>query len=178
MKLKGTIVRRFGSDINTDFIIPAHLLQESWDSAFFAEHAFEKFDPGFAEACRMNEHNIVVAEENFGCGSSREQAIYALKFNRVTAVIAKSFPDIFHRNGLNNGLPLLRTADTDGLNAGESIEIDLDTRAVLSSSGARISSLILDEGEIETVMRGGNLGLARKRLAERLTSAGVEGRCR
>ncbi len=170
MRLQGTVVRKFGNDINTDFIIPAHLLQESWEGSFFAEHAFEKYDRGFAAECRKNGHNIVVAGENFGCGSSREQAVYALKFNNVAAVIALSFPDIFYRNAVNNGLPLIRAQSVDGIGQGHNIEIDLDNSAVLSQSGERISTLLLDSGELETVMRGGNLGLARKRLTERLSS--------
>ncbi len=170
MKLKGRIVRKFGNNINTDFIIPAHLLQESWEGSFFAEHAFEKYDPGFAAACRKNERNIVVAGENFGCGSSREQAVYSLKFNNVVAVIALSFPDIFYRNAVNNGLPLLKAQSVDEMSPGQEIEINLEDRIVLSESGERLSSLLVDDKELEVVMRGGNLGMARSRLKERLSS--------
>lgn len=169
MKLKGTVVRKFGNDINTDFIIPAHLLQESWEGSFFAEHAFEKYDPGFALECRKSTSNIVVAGENFGCGSSREQAVYALKFNSVTAVIALSFPDIFYRNAMNNGLPLLRAVSVAGISRGQNISIDLDRMALFSDSGDEISALLADAEELETIKRGGNLGLARKRLKVRIS---------
>jgi 3-isopropylmalate dehydratase small subunit len=172
LKLKGTVIRKFGNDINTDFIIPAHLLQESWEGGFFAEHAFEKYDPGFAAECRKSANNIVVAGENFGCGSSREQAVYALKFNGVVAVIALSFPDIFYRNAINNGLPLLRAVTIDGLSRGQNIEIDLDRKRLFSDSGEEISALLVDADELETVKSGGNLGLARRRLMERISSEG------
>ncbi|MDA4131853.1 MAG: 3-isopropylmalate dehydratase, partial [Thaumarchaeota archaeon] len=104
LKLRGKVAKKYGDDINTDYIIPAYLLQESWDKQFFADHAFEYYDPSFKTACRSNKESIVVAANNFGCGSSREQAVYAVKYNNVVAVVAQSFPDIFYRNCLNNAL--------------------------------------------------------------------------
>src|SRR5208283_5733831 len=75
-KIKGTVTVKFGDDINTDYIIPAYLLQEAWYKRFFAAYAFEKYYPDFPKICAANPYNdnIIVAGINFGCGSSREQA--------------------------------------------------------------------------------------------------------
>ncbi len=83
LEIRGKVAKKYGDDINTDYIIPAYLLQESWDKQFFADHAFEYYDPSFKSACRANKESIVVAANNFGCGSSREQAVYAVKYNNV-----------------------------------------------------------------------------------------------
>jgi 3-isopropylmalate dehydratase small subunit len=115
--LKGTVTTIFGDDINTDDIIPAFRLQQSNDPEYFANYAFEKFDPEFRGRCGQREANIVLAGKNFGCGSSREQAVYALQYNRVACVIAGSFPDIFYRNCL----PAHRPApDRSGIGMGTS----------------------------------------------------------
>ena len=103
--MRGKVAKKYADDINTDYIIPAYLLQESWDKQFFADHAFEYYDPSFKAACRANKESIVVAGNNFGCGSSREQAVYAVKYNNVVAVVAQSFPDIFYRNAPQQRAP-------------------------------------------------------------------------
>ncbi len=124
--LKGTVTSVFGNDINTDDIIPALYLTKSHDPEYFATYAFRKSDPEFRDRCLKSQANVVVAGKNFACGSSREQAVYALQFNRVVAVIAQSFPDIFHRNSLANGLSLITVPDTSGMGQGDELEIDLD----------------------------------------------------
>src|SRR5512136_3181344 len=123
--LKGTVTTIFGDDINTDDIIPAFRLQQSNDPEYFAAYAFEKFDPEFRSRCGQGKANIVVAGKNFGCGSSREQAVYALLYNRVACVIAGSFPDIFYRNCLANGLTLAALPDRGGIGMGDELEVDL-----------------------------------------------------
>jgi 3-isopropylmalate/(R)-2-methylmalate dehydratase small subunit len=124
--LSGTVTSIYGDDINTDDIIPAPYLLQSDDPEFFATHAFAKFDPEFRTRCMNKSANVVVAGKNFACGSSREQAVYALQFNRVCCVIARSFPDIFYRNALANGLTLVTAEDTGGFGVGDEVEVDLD----------------------------------------------------
>ena len=71
MRVKGKAIRKYGDNINTDYIISADLLQESWTGTFFASHAFEKYDPEFISLCSGRKDNVVVAGENFGCGWRR-----------------------------------------------------------------------------------------------------------
>ncbi|HEY7676887.1 MAG TPA: 3-isopropylmalate dehydratase, partial [Candidatus Methylomirabilis sp.] len=123
--ITGKVTSIFGDDVNTDDIIPAPYLIRSQDPAYFGPYAFERYDPQFVARCRATDRNIVVAGKNFACGSSREQAVYALQFNRVVCVIAQSFPDIFYRNSLANGLPLVTVADRSGFAPGDHLEVDL-----------------------------------------------------
>ena len=99
MKFKGT-VHRYGRDIDTDVIIPARYLNTS-DPAELAKHCLEDLDVEFVNNVRPGD--IIVADENFGCGSSREHAPIAIKAAGVDVVIAKSFARIFYRNAINNG---------------------------------------------------------------------------
>lgn len=168
MQTRGKVARRFGSDINTDYIVPAYILQESWEKQFFADHAFEGYDPGFAQACRANKESIVVAADNFGCGSSREQAVYAIKYNNVVAVIAQSFPDIFFRNSLNNGLLPLQVADTSKIAVGDEIVVDLDSRTVMDITRGLEFPMIATDAAVEAMTRGGSLGFVRERLRQKL----------
>ncbi|MEZ5334878.1 MAG: 3-isopropylmalate dehydratase small subunit [Methanolobus sp.] len=110
----------YGSDIDTDVIIPGKYLRTK-DVQVFADHAMEGIDPGFSE--KIDKGDIIVAEDNFGCGSSREQAALALKYAGVGCVVAKSFGRIFFRNAINVGLPLME-ADVQ-CNEGDEVEVDL-----------------------------------------------------
>jgi 3-isopropylmalate dehydratase small subunit len=168
MQVRGKVAKRFGNDINTDYIIPAYILQESWDKQFFADHAFEGYDPQFVQVCRANKESIVVAADNFGCGSSREQAVYAIKYNNVVAVIAQSFPDIFFRNCLNNGLLPIQVADTSKIGVGNEVVIDLDGRRVMDITRGIEFPIIATDAAIEAMKRGGSLGFVRERLRQKL----------
>lgn len=174
MKVNGTVTVKFGDDVNTDYIIPAYLLQEAWDKKFFAEYAFEKYSPQFIKTCKVRTDNIVVAGKNFGCGSSREQAVYAIQYNNVNAVIAESFPDIFFRNSINNAFCVVRVENTQGLEIGDKIDIDLKNLVVKNyspdgSSGER--KILMSEEERDLLVRGGRLGTVKERLRQRLLSA-------
>ena len=103
MQFKGT-VHRYGRDIDTDVIIPARYLTTSEPSEL-AKHCLEDLDVEFVNNVKSGD--IIVAEENFGCGSSREHAPIAIKAAGVDAVIAKSFARIFYRNSINTGLAIL-----------------------------------------------------------------------
>lgn len=111
---------KFGSDIDTDVIIPGKYLRTK-DMQVFADHAMEGIDPGFSK--KIQKGDIIVADDNFGCGSSREQAALALKYAGVGCVVAKSFGRIFFRNAINVGLPLME-ADVE-CSEGDEVEIEL-----------------------------------------------------
>ena len=133
MKLKGR-VWRFGSNIDTDTIIPARYLNTS-DPRELASHCMEEVDPRFSE--KVKKGDVIVAERNFGCGSSREHAPIAIKAVGISCVVAKSFARIFYRNCFNMGLPILESAEAwEGIKEGDEIEIDLQK--------GEISNLTLD----------------------------------
>ncbi len=170
MQIRGKVAKKFGNDINTDYIIPAYILQESWEKQFFADHAFESYDPGFAAACRANKESIVVASNNFGCGSSREQAVYAIKYNNVVAVVAQSFPDIFYRNCLNNGLLPIQVGDTSKIAVGDELLIDLDSRTLKDVATDAEYPITATDAAVEQMKRGGSLGFVRERLRQKLNA--------
>ena len=107
MKFKGT-VHRYGRDIDTDVIIPARYLNTS-DPAELAKHCLEDLDTEFVN--NVQPGDIIVADENFGCGSSREHAPIAIKAAAVDVVIAKSFARIFYRNSINIGLLIIECVE-------------------------------------------------------------------
>jgi 3-isopropylmalate dehydratase small subunit len=121
MKFKGK-VWKFGSDIDTDAIIPARYLNTA-DENELAKHCMEDADPEFVK--KMTPGDIIVAEDNFGCGSSREHAPIAIKYAGISCVIAKSFARIFFRNAFNMGLPIFECAEVvDNTDEGDELEVD------------------------------------------------------
>ncbi|MCX5711007.1 MAG: 3-isopropylmalate dehydratase small subunit [Candidatus Omnitrophica bacterium] len=123
MIIKGK-VHKFGDDINTDDIISAKYLV-STDAKELGSHCMESISPDFTK--KVQPGDIIVGGENFGCGSSREHAPLAIKGCGVRAVLAKSFAAIFFRNAINIGLPFLESQDTDAINEGDILEIDLSS---------------------------------------------------
>lgn len=117
-------VWKFGDNIDTDLIIPARYLTTS-DPHELAKHVLEDADPEFPN--KVNAGDIIVAGYNFGSGSSREHAPIALKSAGVAAVIAKSFARIFYRNSFNMGLPIFEVLQSDEINEGDLVKIDLDS---------------------------------------------------
>ena len=120
---KGTIFK-FHNDLDTDQIIASqYLLLPNLDE--MKSHTFESLDPDFAK--KVKPGDFVVGGENFGCGSSREQAPGVLKALGVQAVIAKSFARIFYRNAINIGLPIIECPEAaKGIEAGDEVEVDFD----------------------------------------------------
>lgn len=113
---------RFGRDIDTDAIIAARYLNVS-DPEELAGHCMEDIDPGFVS--RVSKGDVIVADENFGCGSSREHAPIAIKAVGCDAVIAKSFARIFYRNAINIGLPILECPEAvDAISDGDIVRIN------------------------------------------------------
>jgi len=124
MQFKGS-AHRYGRDIDTDVIIPARYLTTS-DPAELAKHCLEDLDTQFVE--KVQPGDILVAEENFGCGSSREHAPIAIKASGIGCVIASTFARIFYRNAINIGLPILECDEAaKDIDAGNEVEIDFDT---------------------------------------------------
>jgi 3-isopropylmalate/(R)-2-methylmalate dehydratase small subunit len=124
MQFTGT-AHKYGRDVDTDVIIPARYLNTS-DPAELAKHCMEDLDSGFVEKVRSGD--ILIADENFGCGSSREHAPIAIKAAGVSVVIAKSFARIFYRNAINTGLPIMEAPDAvDAITDGDRVTVDADT---------------------------------------------------
>ncbi|MCF6173263.1 MAG: 3-isopropylmalate dehydratase small subunit [Campylobacteraceae bacterium] len=115
-------VWKFGDDIDTDLIIAARYLSTS-DPKELASHLMEDADPDFLK--KMKKGDLIVAGENFGCGSSREHAPIALKAAGIGAVVAKSFARIFYRNAFNMGLPIFELPESDEIKEGDMMEIDM-----------------------------------------------------
>lgn len=121
-------VWKFEDNIDTDLIIAARYLNTS-DPHELAKHVMEDADPQFAQ--KLTPGDIIVAGENFGCGSSREHAPIALKAAGVGAVVAKSFARIFYRNAFNMGLPIFELKESDNISEGDLIKIDMDNGLIL-----------------------------------------------
>lgn len=114
-------VWKFGDDVDTDAVIPGRYLIMNTPREL-AAHAFEGVRPEFAKD--VKEGDIIVAGNNFGCGSSREHAPIALKGTKISCVIAKSFARIFFRNSINIGVALLECPDTDRIEDGDELDVD------------------------------------------------------
>ncbi|MFB3919378.1 MAG: 3-isopropylmalate dehydratase small subunit [Candidatus Velamenicoccus archaeovorus] len=126
MVIKGK-VHKFGNDVNTDDIISARYLN-TIDPKELAGHCMEILDYDFPRKVKTGD--IVVAGNNFGCGSSREHAPIAIKGCGVSLVIAKSFARIFYRNAINIGLPIIEVREADQIQPGDELEVELEKGAV------------------------------------------------
>ncbi len=151
---------KFGDDVDTDAIIPGRFLIIN-DPAELAKHAFEGVRPDF----KPSPGDVVVAGENFGCGSSREHAPLALKGAGIKCVIAKSFARIFFRNAINIGLPMLECRDADRISDGDVLEVEGDTIKNLTK-GETYRTAPLPEFLEEIVRAGGLIEYARKIVAK------------
>ena len=127
MKYTGTVIR-YGDNVDTDVIIPARYLNTS-DRSELAAHCMEDLDPTFRD--RVQQGSILVAGENFGCGSSREHAPIAIQASGVSLVIAASFARIFYRNAVNIGLAIVECpAAASAIAEGDTVEADLDAGVI------------------------------------------------
>lgn len=121
---KGTVFK-YGDNVDTDVIIPARYLNSS-DPAELATHCMEDIDKDFIKTVKKGD--IIVAEKNFGCGSSREHAPIAIKAAGVSCVIAETFARIFYRNAINIGLPIIECPEASrAIEAGDEVEVDFDS---------------------------------------------------
>jgi 3-isopropylmalate/(R)-2-methylmalate dehydratase small subunit len=120
--LKGK-VHKYGSNVNTDEIIPARYLNTT-NPTILSKYCMEDIDKNFAKNVKAGD--IIVAENNFGCGSSREHAPIAIKASGISAIIASSFARIFFRNSINIGLPILESSEAaKAIENGDTVEINL-----------------------------------------------------
>ncbi len=124
MKARGT-VHKYGDNVDTDVIIPARYLNSS-DGNELAKYCMEDIDKDFVN--RVQKGDIMVANKNFGCGSSREHAPLAIKCAGISCVIAETFARIFYRNAINIGLPIIECEEAaKGIEAGDDVEVDFDS---------------------------------------------------
>ena len=145
-------IYRFYKDVDTDQIIASqYLLYPTIEE--MKVHTFESLDPDFASQVKVGDY--VVADENFGCGSSREQAPSVLKALGVKAVIAKSFARIFYRNAINIGLPVIVCKDLyDNVNAGDEMELYME-KGVIECGGKQYVCTSLPENLQKILNQGG-----------------------
>ena len=152
----------FGRDIDTDLIIPARYLNMK-TAEELAAHVMEDADPSFSS--KVKPGDIIIAKENFGCGSSREHAPIAIKGAGVSVVIAKSFARIFYRNAFNTGLPILIAPEAvDGIKEGDELSVDLASGEIDDlTSGVKYQAQPLPAFMRELVEAGGLLSYLKKR---------------
>jgi len=148
--------------INTDEIIPARYLTTD-DQAELARHCLEDLDAEFVK--KVKKGDIIVAGEDFGCGSSREHAVWAIRGAGVKAVIAKSFARIFYRNAINNGFYIIESPDAlDKIKDGDEIEIDFKNGLIKNkTAGIDIEFVPLPDFALEIIEAGGLLEHIKKK---------------
>jgi len=164
MIFEGT-VHKYGRDVDTDVIIPARYLNTS-DPAELAAHCMEDIDAAFVD--RVRPGDIIVAGENFGCGSSREHAPVAIKAAGVSCVVAASFARIFYRNAFNTGLPIVVCPEAAAeAEAGDRLRVDVVAGRVENlTKGTSHAADAYPEFMRELVESGGLLPYVRRRLEE------------
>lgn len=152
MKLRGR-AHKFGDDVNTDYIISGRYKFKTLDMSELAKHVMEDLDPNFYS--KIQKGDMIVAGRNFGCGSSREQAPWAIIYAGIGAVLAKSFARIFYRNCINTGLPLIE-CDTDRIEQGDELEVDLGNGVIHNlTQGTEIPIKPLPKVMIKILSDGG-----------------------
>jgi 3-isopropylmalate/(R)-2-methylmalate dehydratase small subunit len=170
MKLKGTIWK-YGDNVDTDAIIPARYLNVSTPEEL-ARHCMEDVDSAFAGAVQPGD--IIVAGENFGCGSSREHAPLALKGAGITCIVANSFARIFYRNAINIGLPILECPEAvEGTEKGDRLAVDLGTGTITNERTGRVyQTSAFPTFVMGIIQAGGLVPFARERLRAQRESTG------
>ena len=159
MNAKGR-VHKFGDNVDTDVIIPARYLNRS-DEEWLASHCMEDIDADFAKNVKPGD--IMVAEANFGCGSSREHAPIAIKASGISCVIASTFARIFYRNAINIGLAILECDEAArDIKANDEVEVDFDSGVITNITTGKtyqaepfpefIQNIIKKGGLIKSIM--------------------------
>jgi 3-isopropylmalate/(R)-2-methylmalate dehydratase small subunit len=155
-------VWKYGDNVNTDVIFPGKYTYILTEPQEIAAHALEDLDPSFARQVRAGD--VIVAGRNWGCGSSREQAVTCLKYAGVGAIVAISFARIFYRNAINNGLPVLACPEAvAAIEPGETIEIDLAAGEIRCAAG-KFAFPGLPPSVLSIVADGGLIPHLRRRL--------------
>ena len=149
------IVFKFGDNVDTDVIIPARYLNSS-DPAELATHCMEDIDKDFIK--NVKKGDIIVAEKNFGCGSSREHAPIAIKAAGVSCVIAETFARIFYRNAINNGLPIIICAEAvDDCKEGDELMADFDQGVLINERLGKKYEIAPFPSCVQKIMDNGGL---------------------
>lgn len=153
MIAKGRVFR-YRDNVDTDVIIPARYLNTS-DPKELASHCMEDIDKDFVKQVRKGD--IIVADKNFGCGSSREHAPIAIKESGISCVIAATFARIFYRNAINIGLPILECEEAaKGIGAGDEVEVDFSTGIIKNlTTGAQFQAQPFPEFMQKLISSGG-----------------------
>ena len=155
-------VWKYGDNVNTDVIFPGRYTYQIIPPAEMAKHAMEDLDPEFAAGVKPGD--VIVAGKNFGCGSSREQAVACLKAAGVQAVVARSFARIYFRNAINLGLAVLQCDQAvDTLENGNVVDLDFARGEIRSAKGT-FRFLPLPESVIGILEAGGLLAYTKKKL--------------
>ncbi len=149
------MVHKYGDNVDTDVIIPARYLNTSSHKEL-AAHCMEDIDKDFVS--RVKEGDIIVAEKNFGCGSSREHAPIAIKASGVSCVIASTFARIFYRNAINIGLPILECdAAAQEIQSGDDVEVNFDTGVITDHTTGKTYQAQPFPPFIQNIIKAGGL---------------------
>jgi 3-isopropylmalate/(R)-2-methylmalate dehydratase small subunit len=151
----------YGDDVNTDVIFPGKYTYSVTSPSEMAQHALEDLDPGFS--ANVHQGDIIVGGHNWGCGSSREQAVTCLKEAGVAAIIARSFARIYFRNCINQALPIATCSAVDTVASGQLVTIDFGTGEVETPGGIH-KFPPLPPGVMEILAAGGLIPYVRGQL--------------
>ncbi|QSZ41727.1 3-isopropylmalate dehydratase [Sulfurimonas aquatica] len=147
-------VWKFGKDVDTDLIIAARYLNTSVPSEL-AKHVMEDADPEFVG--KMSVGDIIVAGDNFGCGSSREHAPIALKAAGIAAIIAPTFARIFYRNSFNMGLPIFELEESTEINEGDEVSVDMDAGTITNKTTSKTYNFVPIPAFMQELIDAGGL---------------------
>lgn len=154
MKASGKVFK-YGDNVDTDVIVPARHLNTS-DPAELATHCMEDIDASFVKSVKPGD--VIVAGQNFGCGSSREHAPIAIKASGVSCVIAASFARIFYRNSINIGLPILECPEAaTAIEAGDRLSLDFDTGEIMDETKGERYKAVSFPPFMRQIMEAGGL---------------------
>ncbi len=154
MDAKGKVFK-YGNNIDTDVIIPARYLNTT-DHSELASHCMEDIDSNFIK--EVSAGDIMVAGDNFGCGSSREHAPIAIKASGISCVIAKTFARIFYRNAINIGLPILECPDAaEAISQGDIVEVDYTNGEIHDITTDQVFQAVPFPDFIQDIINAGGL---------------------
>ena len=160
----GKVIKYNLKNINTDLIIPARYLINS-DANYLAQHCMEDLDRDFVEKVRKENYQILVADSNFGCGSSREQAPSAIKASGITCIIAPSFARIFFRNAINIGLPIIEFPDIEKLKTDDILNIQFEEGLIKNTSTSEEFQIKKQPSFLQQIITArGLINFARKQI--------------
>ncbi len=146
---------KYGDNVNTDEIIPARYLNTT-DVKELASHCMEDIDPEFVNKAVGGD--IIVAGDNFGCGSSREHAPISIKSFGITCVIAKSFARIFFRNAINIGLPIFESEEaSSGISDGDEVKVDINSSKITNLATDKEFTFTPFAAEMKDIIQAGGL---------------------